>query len=147
MIILRTALALVLAAFLLSSPEGKALAQKEKDKGDKASKYTFEVYKDKANEWRWRLRSSNGQLVASSTGAYPDEKAVDAAIEHIKKDLDKYKFEVFEDTSKEFRWRLTDATGKVVAGPGEGYKNKADAERGMEFLKAAKDAPVIPGKP
>lgn len=28
----------------------------------------FEVFQDAAGEWRWRLKSSNGQIVASGQG-------------------------------------------------------------------------------
>lgn len=28
----------------------------------------FEIYIDSAGEWRWRLRSSNGRIVASGEG-------------------------------------------------------------------------------
>lgn len=28
----------------------------------------FEVYQDAAGEWRWRLKASNGQVVASGEG-------------------------------------------------------------------------------
>jgi uncharacterized protein YegP (UPF0339 family) len=30
----------------------------------------FEVYKDKAGEWRWRLRSDNRKIVAVSSESY-----------------------------------------------------------------------------
>jgi uncharacterized protein len=31
---------------------------------------TFEVYKDKAGEYRWRLRHQNGQIIADSGEGY-----------------------------------------------------------------------------
>lgn len=30
----------------------------------------FQVYKDKAGEWRWRLRAKNGRIVADSGEGY-----------------------------------------------------------------------------
>lgn len=30
----------------------------------------FEVYKDKRKEWRWRLRASNGKILAVSSEGY-----------------------------------------------------------------------------
>ena len=37
---------------------------------DKKRKGRFEVYKDKAWDWRWRLRSSNGRIIADSGQGY-----------------------------------------------------------------------------
>ena len=42
-------------------------------------------------------------------------------------------FEVFEDTKKEFRWRLKASNGKIIATGGEGYVAKADCEHGIEL--------------
>lgn len=33
----------------------------------------FEVYKDKKNEWRWRLRTGNGKIVATSGESYKNK--------------------------------------------------------------------------
>ena len=35
-----------------------------------ASKVTFEVYLDKAGQWRWRLRHQNGNIIATSGEGY-----------------------------------------------------------------------------
>jgi uncharacterized protein YegP (UPF0339 family) len=34
----------------------------------------MEYYKDANNEWRWRLRHSNGEIVADSSEGYKNEK-------------------------------------------------------------------------
>src|SRR5262245_27898606 len=49
--------------------KGVARIQEEMGKGTK-TKYSFEVYEDKAKEYRWRLKAPNGQVVASSSGGY-----------------------------------------------------------------------------
>jgi uncharacterized protein YegP (UPF0339 family) len=49
------------------------------DDGD-AARLTFEVYKDKKSEWRWRLRSADGKIIASSAEGYKSRKACLAAI-------------------------------------------------------------------
>lgn len=33
-------------------------------------KYTFEIYRDKKKEFRWRLKSSNGRIIAESGESY-----------------------------------------------------------------------------
>ena len=39
-----------------------------------AISYVFEVYKDKASEWRWRLRAPNKHIVADSSEGYKNKK-------------------------------------------------------------------------
>ncbi len=36
--------------------------------------YRFEYYKDASDEWRWRLRHINGEIVADSSEGYKNEK-------------------------------------------------------------------------
>jgi amphi-Trp domain-containing protein len=40
------------------------------DDGPSASRGTFEVYRDRADEWRWRLVHDNGNIVADSGEGY-----------------------------------------------------------------------------
>lgn len=46
--------------------------------------YKFEVYKDKAGEFRFRFRASNGEAMFSSEG-YTAKASAMAAVESIKK--------------------------------------------------------------
>jgi uncharacterized protein YegP (UPF0339 family) len=41
----------------------------------------FEVYKDKAKEWRWRLVSTNGRTIADSGEGYKNKGDVETATE------------------------------------------------------------------
>ena len=45
------------------------------------------------------------------------------------------KFQIFQDKSGEYRWRMRAANGQVIATSGEGYKAKADAAWGIEVCK------------
>lgn len=54
-------------------------------------------------------------------------------------DKDRLKFEIFQDTAKEFRWRLKAGNGEVLATAGQGYKAKADCLKGVERLKNEAD--------
>jgi len=47
-------------------------------------KQTFEVYQDKGKDYRWRLKATNGQVVAASGGSYPTKADCDKAIDAIK---------------------------------------------------------------
>ncbi|MCR5686079.1 MAG: YegP family protein [Lachnospiraceae bacterium] len=44
----------------------------------------FEIYKDKAGEFRFRLKATNGQIIATGEG-YKDKKACKNGIESVKK--------------------------------------------------------------
>ena len=47
--------------------------------------YKFEVYKDKAGEYRWRLVASNGQTIATGGEGYSSKASALAGIESVKK--------------------------------------------------------------
>jgi uncharacterized protein YegP (UPF0339 family) len=46
--------------------------------------YTFQVYKDKAGEFRFRFKAPNGETMCSSEG-YKSKSSATSAIESIKK--------------------------------------------------------------
>jgi len=48
---------------------------------------TFEVYKDKAGEYRWRLRATNTQILAIAAQGYSDKRSCLSAIESVKRDV------------------------------------------------------------
>ncbi|MFO1183710.1 MAG: YegP family protein [Bauldia sp.] len=48
--------------------------------------YKFEVYKDKAGEFRFRFKASNGETMFASEG-YKTKAAATKAIESIKKNV------------------------------------------------------------
>ena len=45
---------------------------------------TFELYKDKAGEYRWRLRHQNGQVIADSGEGYSAKASAINGIESVK---------------------------------------------------------------
>ena len=47
--------------------------------------YKFEVYKDKAGEYRWRLRMQNTKVIATSGEGYTTKRACEEAIDSVKK--------------------------------------------------------------
>jgi hypothetical protein len=46
---------------------------------------TFEVFRDRADEWRWRLVASNGNIIADSGEGYQSKQGVKRGIESVKK--------------------------------------------------------------
>lgn len=45
---------------------------------------TFELYQDKAGEWRWRLRHENGNIIADSGEGYVAKAGAVNGIESVK---------------------------------------------------------------
>lgn len=48
------------------------------------SKATFELYRDRGDEWRWRLRHDNGNIVADSGEGYATKQKAEQGIESVK---------------------------------------------------------------
>ena len=54
-----------------------------------SDKLNFEVYEDKGSDYRWRAKSSNGQVVASSGLSYKSKADCEKAVELVKKGVGK----------------------------------------------------------
>jgi len=46
---------------------------------------TFEVYRDRADEWRWRLVARNGRIIADSGEGYTSKQGAERGIESVKR--------------------------------------------------------------
>ena len=68
-------------------------AQDKKDKDKATAGATFEVYKDRGGEFRFRLRNGDGTLLAISGKGYDKKADCQAVIETIKKDAAKARVE------------------------------------------------------
>ena len=100
-------------------------------------KLKFEIYQDTAKEYRWRLKAANGAVLATSGQGYKAKADCQKGVERIKEQAgsDKVSFEVYEDKSKEYRWRLKAANGQIVGASSEGYKAKAVCETAIDLIK------------
>lgn len=107
-------------------------------RAEEPSKLKFEVYQDSKSDFRWRLKASNGAVLATAGQGYKDKASANHGIEIVQKAAtdSKLKFEVFEDAKKEYRWRLKAGNGQTVAVSSEGYKAKAGAEGAVAHVKA-----------
>ncbi len=45
---------------------------------------TFELYKDSAGEWRWRLRHENGNIIADAAEGYHNKADAINGIDSVK---------------------------------------------------------------
>jgi uncharacterized protein YegP (UPF0339 family) len=70
---------------LAPAAEEKKAAEERKPSEDKKARATFEVYKDRSGQYRWRLRSMNKQILATSGEGYKDKRDCLAAVESVKK--------------------------------------------------------------
>ncbi len=64
---------------------------------DGSDKLNYEVYQDKAGDYRWRAKSSNGQVVGSSGSGYKTKAACDSAVDVVKKGAPKASQEEVKD--------------------------------------------------
>jgi uncharacterized protein len=94
------ACALFLLAVLtltVGRPATAAAAPKDGDDSGPTAAATFEVYKDKGGEFRWRLRTQNTKVIASSGEGYAEKRACMAAIDSVKRDAPKAAVKEVED--------------------------------------------------
>lgn len=94
----------------------------------------FEVYKDKAGKYRYRLKAGNGQVILSGE-AYNSKNACMEGIDSVKKNSQKESsFDVYEDKKGGFRFRLKASNGEII-GQGESYNAKSGCIKGIESVK------------
>lgn len=56
----------------------------------------FEVYRDEAGEWRWRLVHSNGNILADSGEGYVRKRDALNGVESVKRDAEDAPVEVLD---------------------------------------------------
>lgn len=98
----------------------------------------FELYKDKAGEYRFRLKASNGQNILASEG-YKSKSSCKNGIESVKKNAsDDKKYERAEAKSGKFRFNLRAGNHQVI-GSSQMYESESARDNGIESVK--KNAP------
>ena len=102
----------------------------------------FECYKDKAGEFRFRLKAGNGEIVLASEG-YTSKAACDNGIESVQKNCqDENCFEKTTTDSGKFRFNLKARNGQVI-GTSQNYESEAARDNGIAAVgRAATGASV-----
>src|SRR5262245_12928962 len=90
---------------------------------------SLEVYADRSGKSRWRLRSPNGQVVASAGAAFANRSNAKRAANAFKAHAAKNSFEVYADRKGKHRWRAVSRNGQVVATGGEAFETQSSAKR------------------
>lgn len=98
----------------------------------------FEVYKDKAGEYRFRLKAGNGEPILASEG-YKAKASCMNGIESVRKNSqDDGRFEAKEQSNGKPYFVLKAGNGEVI-GKSEAYESDASCKNGMASV--AKNAP------
>jgi uncharacterized protein YegP (UPF0339 family) len=107
----------------------------------------FELYRDAADKYRWRLLHKNGNILADGGQGYASRQKARQGIDSVQSNVGEdgnAEFEVYEDNSGDHRWRLRHDNGNIIADSGEGYASKSGAEDAVERVTDyAPDAHVL----
>ena len=103
----------------------------------------FEIYKDKAGEFRFRLKASNGQGVLTSEG-YKAKSGAKNGVESVQKNSgNAERFEKVTTKSGKHRFRLKAANNQII-GQSENYESEAARDNGIQAVhRAASGAKVV----
>ncbi len=103
----------------------------------------FEIYTDKAGEYRFRLNASNGQNILASEG-YKAKASCTNGIESVKKNApNDSRYERKETKSGKFSFNLKAGNSQVI-GTSQSYATVASRDNGIESVKKhAPEATVV----
>jgi len=103
----------------------------------------FEIYKDKGGEFRFRLKSGNGQNILASEG-YKAKSGCTNGIESVKKNASNDKlYDCKETKSGKHVFNLKAGNNQVI-GTSQSYESAASRDNGVESVKKnAPDASVV----
>jgi uncharacterized protein YegP (UPF0339 family) len=111
----------------------------------------YEIYPGD-DGWHWRFVTEDRRVIADRTGGYETPDDAQEAIERVREqaleaDLLEFEtaaFQQYQTVEGDWRWRLIDEGGAVLADSGEAYDSKDDAGSAMATLKEkAPDAELL----
>lgn len=102
----------------------------------------FEVYKDKAGEFRFRLKAGNGQNILGSEG-YKVRASCMNGIESVKKNSQHpERFECGQTATGKWTFKLKSTNGQVI-GTSQTYASESGCRNGMASVaKSSVDAKI-----
>jgi len=118
-------------------------------------KAKYQVYRDMAGKYRFRLRAANNKIVAVSE-AYESKAGCMNGVRSVQKNCSSHiedqtigmekltnpKYELFTDVASEFRFNLKAANGEIIAAS-EGYESKDGALNGIDAVQRSCDAEIV----
>ncbi|MCO5275562.1 MAG: YegP family protein [Flavobacteriales bacterium] len=94
---------------------------------------TFELYKDKAGEFRFRLKAGNGEVILASEGYKAKDSALNG-VESVKKNAaDDARYEC-KTTAAGSSFNLLAANGQVI-GSSQVYATEQSRDAGIDSVK------------
>lgn len=103
----------------------------------------FELYKDKAGEFRFRLKAGNGEIILASEG-YKQRASAENGIDSVRRNapLDE-RYERKDSTSGKPMFNLKASNSQVI-GTSELYSSASARDAGIESVKRnAPDATLV----
>ena len=80
-----------------------------------------------------RSMRTMGRITTQQLLAHPDWATV--GLPGTPNSLPSGQYEIYLDRTKKFRWRLRRPDGQIVADSGQGYRNRADCEADLRWIK------------
>ena len=99
----------------------------------------FELYRDNAGQYRWRLLHRNGNIIADSGQGYTSRRAARNGVDSVRQNAAEggnAEFDVYEDNAGDYRWRLVHTNGNIIADGGQGYSSKTGAEDAVSRVRS-----------
>ncbi|MCV2868316.1 YegP family protein [Defluviimonas sp. WL0002] len=94
----------------------------------------FELYQDKAGEFRFRLKAGNGQVILASEG-YKSKASAMNGIDSVRRNgATDERYERKETKAGKHMFNLKATNGQVI-GTSESYESAAARENGIESVK------------
>lgn len=98
----------------------------------------FELYEDKAGEYRFRLKAGNGEIILASEG-YKQKSSAENGIASVRKNApDDARYERKDTSSGKPMFNLKSTNGQVI-GTSETYSSASARDAGIDSVK--KNAP------
>ena len=94
----------------------------------------FELYKDNAGEFRFRLKAGNGENILASEG-YTAKASAENGIESVKENAPKEeRYEKKETAAGKYMFNLKASNGQVI-GTSQSYESTSGRDNGIESVK------------
>lgn len=102
----------------------------------------FEVYVDKAGEYRFRLKNQQDKNVLSSEGYTRKASCMNGIESVIKNSADPKRFVMNETPSGKYRFNLTATNGQVI-GVSQNYDSESSCQDGIKDVAASADGASV----
>jgi uncharacterized protein YegP (UPF0339 family) len=143
-----------------AAAEARATTAEDRLARLEASNATFDVYRDKAGKWRWRLVHQNSNIIAASGQGYSNDRgarrgmrsvvrnALGAAVvwqrdeeepdpePELVREASRATFELYADDAGEHRFRLRHDNENVIAAAARGFSSRSNATNAVEAVRS-----------